>query len=283
MIKIKILYTTVILFMLTFWGCMSYNTVNDFASTSLNSVKKYEEINYSFKKNCIDDCQNKKLIDLNISLADCDCMADARADSVTMIIYKAIRGYFEGLTNLSNDELTNYRLDSISKSVSGNDLDSMKFDQKETEAYSNISSILLKAFTDGYRISKIKAYIRQANESVKILTSYLSFNLSANLNGKIDIQIQKAEKTCFNLTKDKTLSTYEKRLSIKDYFIDIERMQKIKESINTFAKGLKKLAEGHQKLYDNLNTLNADEIKVQITQYGSEIKDIISEFNKLGK
>ena len=283
MIKLKTLYTTIILFMLLFGGCASLKTVNDFASSSLNSVTKFEEIDYSFRNNCINNCQNKKLKDLNISLADCDCTADNKADSVTMIIYQAIRGYFEGLTNLSNDELTNYKFDAISQSLSDNNFGKFKVDQKEAEAYSNISSVLLKAFTDGYRSSKLKEYIRQANEPIKILINKLHFILAENLTGKIDNQMDNARFTCSDLIKDTLLSTYAKRLAIKEYFTSIEKMQPIKEGISTYSKGLKKIEEGHQKLYDNLDNLNTDELKNQLTEYGSEIKDILSEFNKIGK
>jgi|ERR1035437_6284143 hypothetical protein len=283
MIKIKTTNITIILLVLLFCGCTSLKTVNEFASTSLKSVNKYEDINYSFRINCMDDCQNNKLKDLNDNLEDCDCRADAKADSVTKIIYNAVRVYFDGLTNLSNDELTNYNLDSFSKSLSDNKFGSIRIDQKEAEAYSNISGILLRAITNGYRSSRIKEYIKEANEPIKILTEKLGSNLSDNLTGKIEIQKQKAELTCFKLIHDTSLSTYEKRRVIKEYFESIEKMQKIEDGISVYTKGLKKVAEGHQKLYGNLDKLDKDELKEQLSQYGNEIKDIITEFNRLGK
>lgn len=50
--------------------------------------------------------------------------------------------------------------------------------------------------------------------------------------------------------------------------------------METFARSLKTIAEGHQELYNNRNKLSAREIAVRLAGYACDIQDIISEFNK---
>lgn len=265
------------------YGCANLKQVNDFSSSALISLANYEKIEYGFKQSCKDKCFENKINDINLNLKDCDCSKDQKADSVTFIIYNAIKGYFEGLSNLSNDELVNYQFDKLSKSLTADELGPIKLSEKESAAYSKISTILFKAFTDEYRKSKIKDYIQEANEPIKNLLYYLEFNLSSNLMGKLKIQKLRNEITYFNLTKDSTLSSYEKRRVVEEYFNTVENIDKTQEKITIYSNGLKKISEGHQKLYDNLADLTVTEVKNQLIHYGSDIKDIISEFNKIGK
>jgi hypothetical protein len=273
----------VILIIIGTHGCANLKQVNDFSSSAVISLGNYDKIEYGFKQSCLDKCRENKINDLKLNLSECDCAKDKKADSVTFIIYSAIKGYFAGLTNLSSDELVNYKFDDLSKSLEADELGSIKLNDKEAAAFSKISSILFRAFTDEYRKSKIKEYIREANEPIKNLLYYLDFNLSSNLMGKLEIQKQRIEMTYFDLTKDASLSTYEKRQVVREYFNTVESIGKTQEKIAAYSKGLKKIAEGHQKLYDNLSDLSVDELKNQLIRYGSDIKDIVSEFNKIGR
>ena len=98
-------------------SCVNLKHVNDFSSTSLNSLKKFEEINYSFKQNCFDNCQNIKIQNLNLNSDECDCASNVKADSITLIIYSSLRGYLDGLTKLSKNDVTNYKMDAFTTAL----------------------------------------------------------------------------------------------------------------------------------------------------------------------
>jgi len=281
--KIKKIGLGLILLTVGLSSCVNLKHVNDFSSSSLKSIKKYEEINYSFKQNCLDNCQDKKINDLSLSAKDCDCKLNEKADSVTLLIYNSVRGYLDGLTNLSNNELTSYKMDALTKVLTEGDFGSIKIEKEQVEAYSKISKILLKAFTDEYRKRKIKEYVLSANEPIKVLITFLDFNLSSNLIGNLRVQKNSIEEYSFELLKDSTLSKIEKRKVIEDYYSRINKIEEKEKELVTYSKALKKIAEGHQKLVDNIETLSKDEIKELLTQYASDIQDIISEFNKLKK
>jgi hypothetical protein len=264
-------------------SCVILKHVNDFSSSSLKSIKKFEEINYSFKQSCLDNCQDKKIKDLNLNANDCDCKLNEKADSVTLLIYNSVRGYFDGLTSLSNNDLTSYKMDALTKALTEGDFGSIKIEKEQVEAYSKISKILLKAFTDEYRKKKIKKYVKEANEPIKVLITFLDFNLSSNLVGKLNVQKKRIESYYFDLIKDSTLSTIEKRKVVEEYYAQLNKNEAKQKELVTYSKALKKIAEGHQKLVDNIEKISDDEIKELLTQYASDIQDIISEFNKLKK
>lgn len=264
-------------------SCVNLKYVNNFASSSLKSVKNFEEIGYSFKQNCLENCQQKKINEMVLNSQDCDCKANEKADSVTLLIYNALKGYLDGLTNISGNNLTNYKMDILTKSLSEGDLKSINIEKKHVEAYSGISNVLLKAFTNKYRKNKIKEYIKTGNEPFKTLINFLDFNLSANLAGKLNVQKQEIKDYYFDLTKDNTLSTLEKRKAVEEYYQRSDKINTRQKALTTYSRELKIIAGGHQKLLDNIQKLNKDDIKEQLTQYASEIQDLASEFNKLIK
>jgi len=121
-------------------SCVNLKHVNEFSVSSLTSLSKFEEIDYSFKQNCLENCLDKKIDSLVVKQISCNCASDEKADSVTMIIYQALKGYFDGLTHLSNNELTTYKMDALNSSlISGAGLD-----KTQVEACSNISIIVEK-------------------------------------------------------------------------------------------------------------------------------------------
>jgi hypothetical protein len=263
-----------------FFNCVNLQHVNNFSSSALESVKKFEEIDYGFKQHCLDNCYDLKINDLSFNIKECDCQTNEKADSITLIIYQAVKGYFGGLTNLSNNKLTDYKINALSKSLAEIDLNAVKIDKSQVEAYSAISGILLRSITDKYRQHKIKEYLKAGNEPLKVLLSFMDFNLSSNLSGKLNVQKQVIKGDYFDLTKDLTLSTWEKRKVVEAYYSRLGTIESKQKELLTYSKSLRKIAAGHQKLTDNLDRINEDEIKEQLTQYTSDIQDLISEFNK---
>ena len=223
------------------------------------------------------------LNDLTLKTQDCDCKLNEKADSVTLVIYNSVRGYLDGLTSLSDNDLTSYKTEAWTKVLTEGSFGSIEIEKEQVEAYSKISKILLKAFTDEYRKRKIKEYVTSANKPLKVLITFLDFNLSSNLIGNLMVQKKSVEDYSFELLKDTSLSTIEKKKVIEDYYWRINLIENKEKELLTYSKSLKKIIEGHQKLTDNIESLSKSEIKEALIQYASDIQDIISEFNKLKK
>lgn len=279
------LKTTLLLLFLTlgFSSCVNLKNVNDFSSSSLKSIKNFEALDCSFKQICLDNCQDEKINALLLNQTACDCKTNEKADSITFLIYTAVKGYLDGLTNLSNNNFINYKIDPLTKALTKSDFAAIKIEKSQVEAYSNISNLLLNAFTNKYRKHKIKEFVKAGNGPLQVLISFLDFNLSANLAGKLNVQKQGIKDNYFELTKDQTLSSFEKRKAVEEYYQRSDKIEAKCTALTTYAKALKKIAVGHQTLADNIDRMNIYEIKEQLTQDASDIQDIISEFNKLAK
>lgn len=272
---------SIILLTLFLSSCVSLKYVNDFSVSSLKSVKIFEHINYGFNQNCLDNCQYKKIIALDLNENNCDCAPNEKADSVTLLIYTTVRGYFDGLSSLSKNDLTSYKMDALTKALKEGNFGSVKIEKEQGEAYNKIFKILLKAFTEGYRKSKVETYVKEANEPIKILLAYLNFNLSENLSGKLNVQKQRIKSYYFDITKDSNLSTYEKTKAAEEYYNKISQIETKQKKLLLYSKLLTKIKNGHQKLFENIVTSNKIEGGKVLIQYASDLQDIISAFNKL--
>lgn len=272
----------VLLSIIVLSSCVNLKYVNDFSSTSLQGVQSFEELNYSFRQSCIDKCISEKINSLEFDdEEECNCKLENVADSITFKIYNSIYGYFESLTNLSNNKLTSYRTEDLELALTEGKFGPITINKEQVVSYSKISKILIRAFTDTYRKKNIKEYVKEANEPVKVLIYSLDFNISANLNGKLNVKKERLKADYFDLLQDDSLSTVEKRNSLKDYYAEIDEIENYQKKFSTYSKILKKISEGHQQLYDNIDKLTANDIKQALYQSASEIQTVILEFNKI--
>lgn len=276
---LKLLITNFFLVLLI--GCVNLKKVNDYSSNSVQSLKNFEEIGYTFSKACKNRCEIDKLKKEILFEKKCDCDANKDADSITLVLYNTIRGYFDGLSKLSNNDLTNYKFDALTKALTEGKFGEVTINKDHVDSYTKISKILLRAFTDSYRKRKISTYIGQANEPIQTLITTLAFNLEENLSKKLDIEKERYTSYYFDLSRDANASAYEKKKVIEEYSNVSSVIESKKKQILTFGKGLRGIREGHQKLYENRNSLKAKEIKELLTQYSSDLQDVINEFNKL--
>lgn len=264
-------------------GCVNLKKVNDFSSNSTKSIKNFEDLEYSFTKACIEKCELEQLENNQIQKTKCECKSEKEADKISSLIYKAIKGYFEGMTNLSENKLTTYKFNALTKALKEGDFGDIQLNKKHIDSYAKISGILTRAITDSYRKRKISTYIGDANDAIKILLEALEFNMVSNLSKKLDVKKQRLESYYFDLSVDTTITGFEKKKIIEEYNTLTDEIDTRKDQIALYGKGLNNIAAGHQKLYDNRNKLNAGEIKEQLSQYSSDIQDIVDEFNKLKK
>ncbi len=263
-------------------GCVNLKKVNDYSASSLENLRQFETIGYTFQQACLDACQQERIHTLALQTSRCDCSREQIADSVTLLIYQACKNYFDGLAGLSGNTLTNYKVNTLAKTINEGHLISNTPAKKEiTDAYAELSNILLRMVTDGYRKKKLKEVIARANEPVKILLHYLSFNLYADLTGKLNVQEEKWKNGIYPELMQEARSDLEKKMIIDDYNRNISLIESRKNQLASFAKGLTQIANGHDELYRHRNDLTAAALQIQLTQYISDIENAISEFNKI--
>jgi hypothetical protein len=258
----------VIILSILFVGCANLRTINDFSSDSLHGIQKSEQINYSFTQHCRDRCvfEATRKFEIKRSL-DCDCETYKKADTVTMLIYNSIRGYLNGLTNLSGNNLANYNLDTLKRSLTEGNFGDIKIGKEQVNAYGGIAQILLNAVAGAYRI--------------QILLDKFQFILQKNLNDELNFKKEKLFAFYRELLLNNDLTEYEKGKATTEYYEQVANIDRTQQEIDLFAGSLVNISEGHQKIYDNRNKLTARELKNLLVGYQSNISNMISHFNKL--
>jgi hypothetical protein len=263
-------------------SCTSLRAVNDFSSVSSKGLAKFEEIPNSFTQHCIDRCVFESIRKFEIKrTSDCNCDTYQKADSITMLIYLSIHGYFDGLKAISEKDVTHYKLDALKTSLTAGTFGDIKIDQQQAGAYSIISNILLDAVTGSYRKNKIKNYVEQANQPIQVLLNKFQFILQKNLEGELNFKKEKLYAFYRELLLNDALNDYEKEKAATDYYHGLSIIKEQQERIDLFAGSLGSIAEGHQKIYDNRNKLTGKELRDSLVVYQSAISNAVSQFNKL--
>ena len=266
------------------YSCVNLRQINDYSSKSLTGIQEFENIDYSFTGHCLDACLFNAMRNFEIKREEeCNCALYKTADSVTLLIYNAIRGYFSGLNQISNNELTAYNPGALQKALTEGNFGDVKIEKEHVNAYSNIYKILLRATADLYRKKKIKQYIEQANQPIQVLIQKLQFILQKNLEDELNFKMEKLYAYYKEMSLNGNITDYEKGKATVDYYQQLSNINQEKDLIDVFAKSLTTISDGHQKLCDNRNKLTSKEIKELIKEYASSVEDITTEFNKLKK
>ncbi len=266
------------------YSCVSLRQINEYSSTSLAGIEKFENIDYTFTRHCLDACLFNAMRNFEIKREEeCNCDLYKTADSVTLLIYNAIRGYFSGLAHISNNELTAYDPGALQKALTEGNFWDIKIEKEHVDAYTNIYTILLRATADLYRKKKIKQYIEEANQPIQVLIQKFQFILQKNLEGELNFKMEKLYAYYKEMSLNENITDYEKGKATVDYYQQLSAITREKDLIDAFAKSLTTISDGHQKLYDNRNKLTSKEIKELMKQYASNVQDITTEFNKLKK
>lgn len=240
-----------------------------------------DELGYSFTTSCNERCEAIQLEKLQLLKTDCNCRPERSADSITQAIYRAVKGYFEGLEKLSDNQVTNYKFSNLAKAIKEGDWGGITINKSHVDAYARISSILTRAVTDGYRKNKLSKYIAEANEPLKVLLEALEFTMVSNLAKKLDVKKERMTGFYFDLLNDSSVSVYEKKKLIEEYNNMVNESDNRKKLISSYGKGLRSIAAGHQEIFENRNKLKRKELLELLSQYSSDIEDIIDEINSL--
>lgn len=245
-------------------SCVNLKHISEFSEKSLEKIEVYETLPSGFYQVCQTDCRRKNIRDLDIHDVECTCSANKRADSITRVIYKSVTGYFYGLKNISANELTKYRTKDLGEALATGNFGPLQLNEEDVRAYSKISTIAMRAFTDGYRRAKIKNYVSQAHEPLTVLIHFLQLNLGGNLIGKLEVQKSILKNFYFDQVSNQRLSIYERTKFAEDYFNNISEINAKQDELKDFTETLKTIAEGHLLLYTNINDLSDEQVKNQL-------------------
>ena len=270
--KFKFLLSSFLLLGLT-QGCVDLKAVQDFANISAESAEYTSLVdNYL-------DFPNRQKRYRPEQHAHFDAMAQERMAQKTelLIRYEIIQEYMEALGELAADGIVDQTKE-FSKLTTALQTQAST-SPNETAAAGKIAGFLTKAITEGWRQKQIQELIKKTNSPLQDhLTTLIGIVEGYELSETIERDnIKRYYKTKILESKDPA------------GIAALKEWQKIREgasadrtqTIQTYASLLKKIAEGHQKLYDNRKDLATAQLVKQIKQSVKELKDLLNTIKKI--
>ncbi|HET8735767.1 MAG TPA: hypothetical protein VFM69_04130 [Pricia sp.] len=257
-------------------SCVNLRHVGEFSDTAIEGIEHFGTLSPSFLQACLQDCQQEYIRKLEIHKTHCDCAQNQKGDSITQVIHHAVRDYFYALSDLSENELTNYGTDDFTQALSTGDFGPIELNEADVKAYSDISTLVLRAFSDGFRRQKLKEYITQAHNPLLKLLHFLELNLTGNLSGKLEVQKSGLKNFYFDFVKDENLSDYERTKFAEDYFRRISKIEAQQQELETYAEVLRRIAEGHTALYNNVSNMTETSVRRELGRYNKQLTYTIS-------
>lgn len=279
--------------LITVVSCVNLKTLSSYSENSVEAIKKYDKIGFSFKKVCEKNCEFKtnsdeKAIATRLGkgyipikkISDCECDKYIKADSSFNKIYFASYQYLEGLKKLSSDEILTFKYDTLSKALKETEILDIK--DEEIDAFNKLINVTTKFIVDTKRRKELKAIIEEANQPFQDLIDKLKFAidnpLKLSLETEIDLEYNYYKALIFN---QKELSLKEK-IELETDFIKKrdEVLEKIK-LLSEYSKMLDEIKKGHQSLYDNRDKIHKKEIANFIAGYITNVNELKTEFDNI--
>ena len=157
-------------------SCVSLNEVTEYASTSAAAVNKLNDVDYTFSKYCMQDCELQQMRAGKIdTLFKCNCEETAlKADTAIAEIDTVISAYLLALEQLSNNKNYNYDVSKLTAGLQRNPLLHLTDDQ--VSVYNKAGNFIATAATAGFRKKKLNQYIEKADPLFQELTETFSAN-----------------------------------------------------------------------------------------------------------
>ncbi len=255
-------------------GCLSLKEVNEYAATSVVSLNRVSELNYSYSEYCRRDCELRQLRQGEIdTLYNCSCTAiAAKADSTILMINHTLLAYLQAVEKISNNQNFRYDVSGLSGAVQQNSL--LKLNNQQTSVITKAGNILATAATSFYRKNKLKEYLEKADPVFSDLVQTFIFLLNDRLRIQLreDYEIRLANQTQMlgNAKNDKGFKQFIVKQSLDERAWYTSHVA----YLNCYVALLRKVQEGHHQLYLQRDHLKDSNVKNLAKRYAADLQDI---------
>lgn len=261
-------------------SCTNLRHVSDFSGSAKKGLASFESLGYGFEKSCLDKCFEQSIQKLELN-PTCPCQQEAKADSATFVIYQALSAYLDGLNRLSANETARYNAKALTDQVASGSFGGITFSPEQATAYINIGNIIGNAISNGYRKNKVRQYVTEADPSFQELIRFLEFTLSRNLKGILRNETSMSQVTYFQLYRDPSLSTFEKRQVAQEYFSRKQTLEQYGKEIDLYTQMLTKIGAGHHELAENIDQWSLADLKSQLSILSGDLEELYGHYRKL--
>ena len=247
-------------------GCANLSAVREFANISTESAQYTRLVD-----DYVEWPTSQKRYQPPDQYALLDHIArDRAAQRERLLLYHAlIEEYMDALGRLAADEVVVYdkELDAL-----GNAAKEQKFaNAKEAGAFTAVAKVLVKGATDRWRQKQLKELIATSNEPFRVVVNSLRDIVEKGFAGDLldeTAAIQSYYRTLIRDSRDKAgIAALEEWRDLHLAGVDTQA-----KAIELYLRILKKIGEGHQKLYDGRNDLSKELLVRDMNRYSRDLK-----------
>ncbi|MBG6233897.1 hypothetical protein IWX76_000452 [Pedobacter sp. CAN_A7] len=279
----KARFTSIILFFLCvlICGCSGLTPIRTYTAASTKGIEALGSITYNFEQHCLASCRDHDLEAFRLTSVDCNCEDSKHADSLNLLMQQAVRAYVLALGQLSGKEVTTLPITALSASIQASPAANLKISQKEIDSYTTIGDLLSNVLSGQYRKNKLKSFVSKGQKPLTILIDYLQLNRSKNLNGLIEVRIQRNKLAFYEYIQDKRYTPYQKREITATYYKIFDQLEEQKLASLYFVQVLEEIKKGHKDLYNNLEAWNNDQLINMMASNAAKIESILRKMENL--
>lgn len=256
-------------------GCANLAAIREFATISSESVQ-YTKLVTDYAQSPIR--QKRYQPPSQYELLD-RIAADRAAQQDRLLLRQSlIEEYMYALGRLAADEAVAYNkeLDAL-----GNAVKEKKFvDAKEADAFAMIAKVLVKGVTDHWRQKQLKELITTSNAPFQVVVGSLRVIIENGFGGDLlneKAAIQNYYRTLVLESRDKAgIAALEEWRDLRLAAIDARA-----KAIESYAQILRKIAEGHQKLYDARGDLSKELLLRDMSRYSKDLQKLFNAIRNL--
>lgn len=299
-----LLYASILSVLFFLQGCVAnLPAVREFSTTTIAASSTFEVIANDLPKSCqrrveisfipspsdkltIEDSRVEYSTEYLDALSKCDDL-ETSLDGI-IEVNNVLREYAEALGELASDDVVTFtqELDALESSmkqisINGNN----PFDGPRAAAVSSLAKFLFNAAINGYRQKKLKETIQMGNEPLKEITGGLS-DVASDYQAILRNEAQNVTTLQANLISQRRKPEKERELfRLSDAEIDqqlfltkqtIDFIEIKSKAAEDYRNILNKIAETHEQLYLNTNSLDSEILISEIQAYARELIPLIN-------
>jgi len=269
----------VLLLIMVFAGCANLKEVRDYAGESAK-LSAYTELTTRFR-DTYEREQPYLFGEADQQAQDNDKRRKAAYEDL-LKIHQRVSLYMQTLAVLAGENAFDLskQIDSLSGGIKA--YPDFGISDKHVDAFSNISKVIVKWITSSYQEHAVRNMIKEGDAHLQttlqgmeaLVRCYKKTNENERKTvlGFFDVEIPFADSS-----KDRLLTVLA-RAHVQSKTLEYKNVElKYDEA----EKGIKSIADGHRKLFENIDKLSNEEVKTMINNFAKDIKTIRENLQKI--
>jgi hypothetical protein len=278
-------------------ACTPFKEINTFAQTSAATLQTIGGSGFTHSGSYINTQTIAPYFNLDTNeinanrftlpkvVLDSATLKDAQdADGVIALFANSLQTYLGGIAKLSGEDLVNYDFSSVGESLKGNAAALAKVNATgdDIDAALKIAKVATDALMGRYREKKLRSVIVSYDPAFRRTAERL-FTALRLLRNTLNSNMGNLEARYNPLLLNEKLPMASKLQWRKDYFAEMNELQKKKLAISELMAAVQKIQTGHSDLAKQLTTskLTAKAVKDLLQAYSGQIRTAFSSIKQL--